>query len=106
METKAPVKVADLFGKYTVPAKKTRRTERGDLLLWISQKTGLNIKRVAFLTTGLKAPDLYYLRSDMEQAAKRGVPYSAAFWHAVRPQPAQGYYEHVKDFHNALSNED
>lgn len=99
--------ISDLFGnEYKKPAKKVRHTERGDLLLWVAQKTGLDIKRVAFLTTGLKVPDLYYLRSDMEQARKRGVAYGAAFWHAVRPQPAPGYINHVKDFHSAIERED
>ena len=97
--------ISDLFGKtYSKPIKRVKHTERGDLLLWLSEKTKLPIKRIAWMTTGLAARDLYYLRSDLEQAAKRGVPYGAAFWHAIKPQSGAG--QHKKDFHRALENDD
>ena len=97
--------IADLFGAtYSKPPKRARNTERGDLINWIAEKTKLPFKRVAFMTTGLVAKDLYFLRSDMEQANGRGVAYGAAFWHAIKPQ--KGYADHKKDFHRALENED
>lgn len=97
--------IADLFGNMRQPLPKGKRTtERGELLLWISEKTGLAIKRVAFLTTGLKKPDLYFLKSDMEQAYKRGVPWGASFWHAVKPQ--MGVKERYKDFHRLVDKND
>lgn len=96
--------IKDLFGNYRAPVKAKRRTERGDCLLWLAEKTGLNIKRIAWLTTGLVVRDLYYLRSDMEQAHKRGIPYGAAFWHAIRPK--DGTEEHLRDFHRSIDKDD
>lgn len=65
---------------------KGRQTERGEALLYISRKTGMTIPRVAFHVSHLKEmKDLYFLISDCDKAEKRGVPWGAAFWTALKP---------------------
>lgn len=80
-------KLSSLFPEYQVPQpqKKSRVTERGELLKYFSTRLNMPIKRVAFHVGHLKeCKDLYYLKSDCEKAEHRGVPFSAAFWHAIK----------------------
>ncbi|MEK7180120.1 MAG: hypothetical protein AAB706_01480 [Patescibacteria group bacterium] len=82
--------IKDLFGDYKIPPK-TRITERGELLRYFANELnklvkgmrGYNESRVAYFVSHLNVKDLYFLKSDCEQAQKRGVPFGAAFWHAL-----------------------
>lgn len=77
-----------LKGRRLVPVpEKTRKTERGELLKYFSGKLKMPIPRVAKHLEHLKeVRDLYYLKSDCDQAEARGVPWSAAFWTGIRPR--------------------
>lgn len=75
---------ASLFGSYQLPLPKKRVTERGELLSYFSQRIGKPIGFVAMKVTGLKLPDLYYLKSSCDQAAVRGVPWGAAFYTSLK----------------------
>lgn len=87
MEAEAQaVHISDLFGGLVAPRKPSRKTERGELLNYLAIHTGRSIKYVAFKCTKLSVADLYYLKSDCTQAAARGVPFSAAFHQALKPQ--------------------
>lgn len=66
---------------------KTRKTERGELLRYFAERLKMPIPRVARHLGHLKElSDLYYLKSDCDQAAQRGVPFGAAFWTAIKPK--------------------
>lgn len=73
---------------YQLPTpKNTRATERGDLLKYFAERMAMTIPRVArHLAHLTKLEDLYYLKSDCEQATTRGVPFGAAFWTAIKPK--------------------
>lgn len=61
-----------------------RVTERGELLKFFSQKMQMPIPRVARHLGHLKElKDLYYLKSECEQAEKRGIPFGAAWWTGI-----------------------
>lgn len=83
-ETKPYESATDLFGAYRI-VPKSGASERATLLGFFSSKTGIAIERVAGMVGHLKdLRDLYYLKSDLEQAYARGVPYSAAFRKALQ----------------------
>jgi hypothetical protein len=77
-----------------VPNKKSRDTERGELLRYFMQK--LNIARVRDGLPPLSMPrmgktleliptkDLYYLKSVCDDAAARGNEFSKKFWWEVK----------------------
>lgn len=83
-----------LFAKYSAPQKKTRRTERGDLLEYITgvinrgregtKYKPLTIKRVAMLLTGIPTHDLYYIKSQMEDCRARGTSPSKWFFWSIK----------------------
>jgi hypothetical protein len=89
-------KFGTLFGKRAAPSKRTRRSERGDLLeTFLSRlnpsraKAGyqpLTYSRLAYLLTGIKTADLYYLLSVCTDAERRGYPFSAIFWKELKPK--------------------
>jgi hypothetical protein len=86
---------ATLFGKYQKAPDKRRRTERSDLLetFMLRLNPGRKAKgyptltygRLAYLLTGIKTADLYYLLSVCTDAERRGYPFSAIFWKELRP---------------------
>jgi hypothetical protein len=65
---------------------KTRTTERGELLQYFSQKLNRPIPYVAFRLTKMDLPTLYYIKSDCDQAANRGIPWGAAFYTSIKPK--------------------
>lgn len=77
----------DLFGRHHALNKKSGKpmSERATLLGYFSEKSGIEIGHIAFMVGHLKdLRDLYYLKSDCDQAATRGVPFSAAFRKALK----------------------
>lgn len=75
----------DLVGKYELP-KKGKKTERGELLKYFSEKLHISIPLVAFRVTGLTVQDLYYIKSACDQAEARGVPWGATFTSSLKVQ--------------------
>lgn len=78
------------------PEMKKKRSERGDLLVYIAEKLGWKVSRVAFHVAHLKQiADLHYLKSVCDDAENRwkrtnkkeGCAWAAAFWHETRPKP-------------------
>jgi hypothetical protein len=84
-----------LFGKYQKPAKKSRPTERGDLLDTFLSRLNpprvakglrpLTYGRLAYLLTAIPTTDLYALLSKCNDAERRGFPWSAIFWKEIKP---------------------
>lgn len=63
----------------------SRKTERGELLKYFSEKLRMPIPRVARHLSHLKElQDLYYLKSECDQAVQRGIPFGAAWWTAIK----------------------
>jgi hypothetical protein len=89
-------KAATLFAKYQKAPRKRRRSERGDLIetFLLRLNPGRKAKgyppltygRLAYLLTGIKTPDLYYLMSVCNDAERRGYPFSAIFWRELKPK--------------------
>ncbi len=88
-------RISNLFGARTPLPKKTRTTERGELLETFLSRLNpgrkakgyplLTAGRLAFLLTGIPTKDLYALLSKMNDAERRNVPASAVFWLEVKP---------------------
>ncbi len=88
-------KIADLFGKRAPLPKKTRTTERGELLETFLSRLNPGRKakgyppltpgRLAYLLTGIPTKDLYALLSRCSDAERRGFPWSAIFWKEIKP---------------------
>lgn len=69
-----------LFSGYVLPPiTKQRASERGELLSYFSTKLQRSIPRVAVYVKGLTVQDLYFIKSDCDQAELRGLPWGAAF---------------------------
>lgn len=68
----------------TVPQK--RVTERGELLKYFAGKLGIDIRYVAFKVTSMNLQDLYFIKSDCDQAEAKGIPWGAAFYTSLKPQ--------------------
>lgn len=68
------------------PSQKTRATERGELLRYFAKKLNRNIRYVAFKVTKLGMDDLYFIKSDCDQAEARGIPWGAAFYTSLKPR--------------------
>lgn len=77
-----PKSLSQLFSGYEI--KDTKKTERGDLLIFFSEKMKRKIAYVAYRVSHLTIEDLYYLKSDCVQAEVRGVPFGAAFNQALK----------------------
>ena len=80
--------ISNLLAKYT-PQKKTRRTERGDLIGYFLEKinTGrgekykkLNYGAIAYFLTKIPTSDLYYIKSTCDAWEKQNRPWGALFW--------------------------
>lgn len=94
--------IKDLFGEYKIPPK-SRITERGELLRFFANELNKHVKkdgkmfnesRVAFFVAHLTVKDLYFLKSECEQAEKRGYSFFGIFWHSIKVK------FHKKDFPN------
>jgi len=89
----------NLFGNRIAHPKKTKRTERGDLMdTFLSRlNPGRRAKgfppltpgRLAYLLTGIPTKDLYALLSKMNDAERRDIPASAVFWLEVKPSKSK-----------------
>jgi hypothetical protein len=87
-------KIASLFGAYQQPSEKRNRTERGDLLEAFLSRLNpgrkakgyppLSHGRLAYLLTGIKTADLYYLLSVCNDAERRGYNWGAIFWKEIK----------------------
>lgn len=74
----------------------TKKTERGELLTYFCDKLNngraekklqpMTIKRVAFMLTGVKTADLYYVRSVCDDWERCGKPWSSLFWFMLKPK--------------------
>jgi hypothetical protein len=90
--------IGSLFAQHPMAAP-SRRTERGDLLTFFHQKINaardgkrfrkLPISAIAVKLSLYSLNELYFLKSTCTDAERRGVPFSAAFWSAIKPQPAR-----------------
>lgn len=76
--------VADLLARRDKEQKKV--TERGELLAYFAQKLGKKIPYVAFRVQGMGLKDLYFIKSDCDQAEARGVAWGAAFHTSLKIQ--------------------
>lgn len=88
--------------KQQVPAKKSRDTERGELMEYFLAKLNatrardglgaMSMGRLGRLFLGVPTQDLYYLKSICDDAAKRGnaSSFSKKFWWEVNPKNHQG----------------
>lgn len=77
-------KIGNLFKMPEQGPKKDRKTERGELLKYFSQKTGKPIGYIAMRLTGFKLPDLYFLKSNCDSEERRGVPWGKVFWGSIK----------------------
>lgn len=77
--------MSDLVGKYEMP-ERGRKTERGELLKYFSEKLGHPIPFIATKLTGLTVEDLYYIKSHCDQEEVRGTPWGAAFNSSLKVQ--------------------
>jgi hypothetical protein len=88
--------ITNSLSEYRHPPKKSRPTERGDLFDTIlshlnpprAQKKlrPVTHKRLGFQLAGIPTKDIYSLISKCDDAQRRGVAWSAAFWVEIRPQ--------------------
>lgn len=84
------VQVKDLFGTDKVVSKS--KSERGDLLSYFYEKISptykgkLRMSSLAFRTSHLQLPDLYYLKSKCDQEERRGEPWAKVFWGSLKPR--------------------
>lgn len=70
--------------------KKTRETERGELMTYFCKKLNegrkekglkdISIKRMAFMLTGIETPDLYYIKSCCDDWQNDGKPWGSLFY--------------------------
>jgi hypothetical protein len=85
----------NLFGDFTRESirRPSRRTERGDLISFFhhninKSRTGkfspLSVRAIAVKLSLYSVADLYYLKSSCLDAERRGIPFSAAFWSAIK----------------------
>jgi hypothetical protein len=88
--------IKNLFGQIIAPPKKTRRTERGDLIdgfyldairEWdeVSYRK-LTPGRIRLMLAGIPTKDLYALKSKCEDARHRGNSWVRTFRWEITPQ--------------------
>jgi hypothetical protein len=98
------------IGQYILPIAGTRsqprskrsgvNSERAELVGWFTDRLnearrGTKFKPLAYRSVGVKlahlrrVSDLYYLRTVCLDAERRGIPFSAAFWSALKPTQKQ-----------------
>lgn len=68
-----------LFKDYK-PPKTKRRSERGDLLEYFSQKLEKPIGYVAFRCKGMELVDLFYIKSACDDYQRRGNPWAKGWY--------------------------
>lgn len=88
-------KISTLFGHKVAPPKKTRQTERGELLEyfllqarkeWDEKYGKLTMSRIAYRLTGIPTKDLYALKSKTDDAQRRGSSWAKTFWWEIKPR--------------------
>lgn len=87
------VRISDFAHRYALP-KKTKATERGDLLVYFTDRINrerdgkkykkVKIPYVAKKVSHLSVADLYYLRSVCEDAATRSYSWSKCFFGSLK----------------------
>lgn len=83
LESNTMVSMSALLQKRT-PMKKSRATERGELLKYFSGKLGVKIPYVAFKVTRMNLQDLYYIKSSCDAYEQMGNPWSKAFYGSLK----------------------
>lgn len=80
--------IGDLFGNLHVSLEhKTRKTERGELLLYFSQKTGKPIPYIAMRLEKVPTPDLYFIQKSCDTYASTGKgAWGKAFFGSLKPR--------------------
>jgi hypothetical protein len=88
-------RLSTLFGNRAAIAKKTRRTERGDLYDTMLSRLNpdrakkklppLTHGRLGYLLSGIPTKDLYSLISRCDDAERRGFSWGAIWWKEIRP---------------------
>src|SRR5689334_12427990 len=79
-EDRGFVPIKDLFGKDRLLKRGKVLDERATLIAYFAKKMGWTGRGTAITVGHLKElRDLYYLKSDCDQAEARGVPWPAAF---------------------------
>lgn len=76
--------IATLLNGYQLPQRRKRANERGDLLVYFASKLDRKIPSFSWALKGLELVDLYYIKSDCDQAEARGIPWGAAFWSSLK----------------------
>lgn len=66
------------------PVKKSRKTERGELLKYFSQKTGWTIPRLCGKLVGLEVKDFYYIKSICDDYERRGGVWAKCFFGSLK----------------------
>ena len=92
------VQIKDLFGHIVLESKRTRRTEKGDLLNFFLERINadrdgvkykkLDIKRMGFLLSVYNVEQLYFLRMKCEKATN----FSKTFWWYVNNKPEVSHF--------------
>jgi hypothetical protein len=86
-----------LFENYRLPVTKGRTSERGELLKYFCEKLNpgrvhsgfkpISPSRLAYRTRFMTSNrDLYWLKSECEDAERRGRSFSKRFWYYARQQ--------------------
>lgn len=78
-----PSSIRDLIKK-RVPIKKSRKTERGELLKYFAGKIDKTIPYVAFRLTKMSLQDLYHIKSACDDYERMGEPWSKAFYGSLK----------------------
>lgn len=92
--------IKDIVRNFQKPPKQQKRTtERGEVIKYFQE--GVNAERdgkkyrklpfgyFAMKLTGLKQPDLYYLKSVCDDARRRGQSFAKTFFGSLRAKPEQ-----------------
>ncbi len=92
-DTNQVTSMADLFGNYSIPTKKSKSTsERSELVQYFYENAlrhwegnnKLTAGRVAYKLSHLSLQDLYAFRSQCEDRARRGYPWAKYFWGSLK----------------------
>lgn len=78
-----PKRLGDMMPKFE-PPKKSRKTERGELLKYFAQKINKPIGYVAFRLAKFSVQDMYFIKSDCDQAQTKGIAWGAAFYSSIK----------------------
>lgn len=79
-----PVSLSDVFKTYDLTPKKTKITERGELMKYFAQKIRKPIGYVAMRLTNIPTSDLYYIKSSCDLYERDGNPWAKAFYGSLK----------------------